>query len=105
MLMIKKPSELDLYDAKSFMRIDFDMDDYLIEIMLESAKGWVCSYKKRNIEDLDNFPEVTMAILVLTSHFYDNRSLETDNELINYTISKILGSHWFRMSDAQMGDE
>ena len=42
--MVKKPSELDVFDAKSFMRIDFDMDDYLIEIMLESAKSWVCNY-------------------------------------------------------------
>ena len=103
--MIKKPSELDVYDAKNFMRIDFDMDDYLIEIMLESAKGWVCTYTKRTIEDLDNYVEVTMAILVLTSHFYDNRSLETDSDSINYTISKILGGHWFMMSDEQIGDE
>ena len=103
--MIKKPSELDLYDAQEFMCIDFDMDDYLIEIMLESAKGWVCSYTKRTIEDLDKYAEVTMAILVLTSHFYDNRSLETDSDSINYTISKILGGHWFMMSDEQIGDE
>ena len=103
--MIKKPSELTLSDAKDFMRIDFDMDDYLIEIMLESAKGWVCSYTKRTIEDLDKYAEVTMAILVLTSHFYDNRSLETDSDSINYTISKILGGHWFMMSDEQIGDE
>ena len=46
-----------------------------------------------------------MAILVLTSHFYDNRSLESDSESINYTISKILGGHWFMMSDSQLGDE
>ena len=71
---------------------------------LDSAKSYVCHYCKRSAEDLDEIPEVCMAVLVLMAHFYDNRSLETDTETLNYTISKMLGSHWYYMSDSQLGE-
>lgn len=93
--MLLKASELQLTDAKNFMRIDFDDDDFMIELMLESAKSYICTYTKRTLEELNNYQEVAMAILVLTSHFYDKRTLETDSISINYTIASILGSHWF----------
>lgn len=97
-----KLSELDIYDAKSFLRIDFDTDDMFIELALESAKSYVCNYCKRSAEELDSIPEVCMAVLVLTAHFYDNRSLETDTESLNYTIGKLLGLHWYYASDTQL---
>ena len=43
-----------------------------------------------------------MAVLVLMAHFYDNRTLEADTESLNYTIGKLLGLHWYYMSDSQM---
>ncbi len=102
--MAKKLSEIDLYDCKNFLRVDFNEDDLFIEMALESAKSYVCHYCKRSAEDLDKIPEVCMAVLVLMAHFYDNRSLETDTETLNYTISKMLGSHWYYMSDSQLGE-
>lgn len=100
--MLTGITDLDLYDAKSFLRVDFDNDDIFIELALESAKSYVCNYCKRTIEELDNIPEICMAVLVLTAHFYDNRSLEADTESLNYTIGKLLGLHWYLMSDEQL---
>lgn len=102
--MAKKLSEIDIFDCKDFLRVDFDDDDFFIEMALDCAKSYICNYCKRTIEDLDNIPEVCMAALIITAHFYDNRSLETDNENINYTIDKILGCHKFYMSDKQLGE-
>ena len=102
--MAKKMSEIDLFDVKEFLRVDFDEDDFFIEMALDCAKSYVCNYCKRTEEDLDNIPEVCIAVLVLTAHFYDNRSLETDSENINYTIEKILGCHQYYMSDKQLGE-
>ena len=102
--MAKKLSEIDLYDCKNFLRVDFNEDDLFIEMALDSAKSYVCHYCKRSAEDLDEIPEVCMAVLVLMAHFYDNRSLETDTETLNDTISKMLGSHWYYMSDSQLGE-
>ena len=102
--MAKGFSEIDLIDAKSFLRIDYDLDDVFIEMALESAKAYVCSYTKRSAEELNSVPEVAMATLVLMAHFYDNRSLEADTEVLNYTIGKLLGLHWFYMSDSQLGE-
>lgn len=100
--MLLKPSALTLVEAKSFLRVDYDLDDFLIEMMLESAKGYVQTYTKRSLEELDEYPEIAMAILVLTSHFYDNRTLETDTTEVNYTVGKLLGTHWYYMSDSAL---
>lgn len=100
--MIRTFSELDVFDAKSFLRIDYDLDDVFIEMALESAKSYICHYTKRSSQELNKIPEISMATLVLMAHFYDNRSLETDTETLNYTIGKMLGAHWFYMSDSQM---
>ena len=85
--MARKLSEIDIIDCKNFLRVDFDDDDFFIEMALDCAKSYICNYCKRTIEDLDNIP-----------------SLETDNENINYTIDKILGCHKFYMSDKQLGE-
>ena len=100
--MAKAFSELDIFDAKSFLRIDYDLDDLFIEMALESAKSYVCQYTKRTAKELDSYPEISMAVLVLMAHFYDNRTLEADTESLNYTIGKLLGLHWYYMSDSQM---
>ena len=102
--MAKAFSDLDIYDAKSFLRIDYDLDDMFIEMALDSAKSYVCSYTKRPASELDAYPEISMAVLVLTAHFYDNRTLEADTESLNYTIGKLLGLHWYYMSDSQVGE-
>ena len=99
-----KMSEITIVECKNFLRIDFLDDDFFIEMALDCAKSYVCNYCKRTADDLDNIPEICMAVLVLTAHFYDNRSLDTDSETVNYTISKLLGNHWYYMGDSQLGD-
>ena len=100
--MAKKPSELDVEDAKNYLRVDHNLDNFLIDIMLESAKGYVQSYTKRKMEELEQYPEVSMAILVLVSHFYDNRTLEANSSEINFTLEKLLGLHWYYVGDQTM---
>ena len=102
--MAKAFSELDILDAKSFLRVDYDLDDLFIEMALDSAKSYVCQYTKRTAEELNAYPEIAMAVLVLMAHFYDNRTLEADTESLNYTIGKLLGLHWYYMSDSQIGE-
>ena len=99
-----KMSEITIVECKNFLRIDFSDDDFFIDMALDGAKSYVCNYCKRTADDLDNIPEICMAVLVLTAHFYDNRSLDTDSETVNYTISKLLGNHWYYMGDSQLGD-
>lgn len=102
--MSKKLSEIDLIDAKSFLRIDFDEDDYFIEIALDCAKSYISSYTKLTPEELDGIPEACMCALVLCANFYDNRNLEADSDVVNYTISKIMGTHWHYISTQQLNN-
>ena len=50
---MKPFSLLDIYDCKAYLRVDFDFDDYLIEMMLDAAKSYVKNYTKRTQEDLN----------------------------------------------------
>ena len=43
--MAKAFSDLDIYDAKSFLRIDYDLDDMFIEMALDSANEVESLYK------------------------------------------------------------
>ena len=36
------------------------------------------------------------------ARLYDRRTREADSGVIDYTITKILGSHWYYMSDSQL---
>ena len=55
---MKSFSSLDIYDCKTYLRVDFDFDDYLIEMMLDAAKSYVQNYTKRTQEDLDKILEL-----------------------------------------------
>ena len=82
---MKPFSLLDIYDCKAYLRVDFDFDDYLIEMMLDAAKSYVKNYTKRTQEDLDKIPEVSLCVLVIMAHLYDHRTLEADSDVIDYT--------------------
>ena len=92
--MAKAFSDLDIYDAKSFLRIDYDLDDMFIEMALDSAKSYVCQYTKRPASELDAIPEVSMAVLVLMAHFYDNRTIpSTSDTTMEFVLRQTLGMH------------
>ena len=74
--MLLKPSALTLVEAKSFLRVDYDLDDFLIEMMLEAAKGYVQTYTKRSLEELDN-EELT--IIKMTGYFMEEDELANFN--------------------------
>ena len=91
-----KMSEVTLEVAKSFMNVFYDEDDVLIEqVIMPSAKSYIASYTKRTLEDLDNIPEITTAFLILCTHLYDNRSLETTSKEINEYLRQSLSMHTF----------
>ena len=67
--LLLKPSALTLVEAKSFLRVDYDLDDFLIEMMLEAAKGYVQTYTKRSLEELDEYPLIQLKSTIQLVNF------------------------------------
>lgn len=91
-----KLSEVDVDFVKSYANVYYDDDDELIEmIIMPSAKGYVMSHTKRSEEELDKYPEVVIAFLVICAYMYDNRSMESSSSEINQLLKNTLGMHTF----------
>ena len=92
-----KLSEVTLDEVINYMSVYFDEDDYLIEnVIMPSAKGYISSITKRTLEELENYPEVTITFLIVCLHLYDNRTMILDGEFeINEYLRQSLGMHKF----------
>nr|DAG47842.1 MAG TPA: Head Tail Connector Protein [Bacteriophage sp.] len=78
-------------EAKSYMRVDHDADDTLIDTLLEASTGLVETRLKRSIigdvdagavaSDISGVPaDLRMGVCIVASFWYENRNA-TDDEL------------------------
>lgn len=97
-----KVSEIDKEKVKLYLRIEdtTDFDDELIEAILESAKSYVENYTGLPMVQtegvgnyLDEYPEVSVAVLVLCQDMYDNRSMYVEKSNVNRVVDSILCMH------------
>lgn len=91
-----KLSELDLSLAKEYLRQDGDEDDKLIGAIIEASKSYICNYTGQSIDQLEEYEDVTIAVLVLIAEFYDNRTINVNDRLnlrVNTMLEGLLGRH------------
>ena len=86
-----KLSELDLPLVKEYLRQDGDEDDRLITAIIEASKSYICNYTGQSIDQLEEYEDVTIAVLVLIAEFYDNRTINV-NDRLNFRINMMLES-------------
>ncbi|MGY3189714.1 head-tail connector protein [Lysinibacillus sp. TE18511] len=93
-LLNTKFSDIDLEFAKSYMHIesDFTEDDIQIQLMINSAKGFVITYSKLTAEELDEMTEMTIPYLKLISDLYHERTA-MGKEDFSQTCNIILNLH------------
>lgn len=72
-----KVSELTLNLVKQYLRIDGDDDDTLVNLLIDSSKAYVTDYIGCNEDDLDKWPDVTVAILAIIADTYEVRQFTT----------------------------
>lgn len=86
---------LDLELVKQFLRIDGDEDDlYLETIVIPSAIAYATTRTGLTVEELNNYKDITTALLLLCSMNYDFRNGMTSGQLKeNPIITTILNSH------------
>ncbi len=92
---IHKVSEIIESDVLDYVRaVDPNSNDAnTASTMLTVAKNYVAQYTGRTIEELDDYPDIVIAIFVLCQDMWDNRTLYVDSSNVNKVVESILGLH------------
>lgn len=80
---------VNLASVKKYLRIDFDGDDEILEIIMQAAADYI----KSAVGDLnDDDPRVKLLFLNITASMYENRlySVDTTNEKLSWINSSLL---------------
>ena len=95
-----KVSEITIFDVIAYMRAeseDFreETEKRQLKMMLTAAKNYVKSYTALSDKELDEYEDLTIAVLILCQDFYDNRSrnLMNNESAVNKTLEALLGFH------------
>lgn len=84
------PDKITLEIIKSYLRIDHNLDDTEIVMCFQSALSYVKKYigaTKDDVLDVD----LTLPILSLTCHFYENKDVtQPNNEKLDEIFSSVL---------------
>ena len=64
-----------------------------LNTLLNVSKAYIMGYTGRTIEDLDNFNDFVIVVLVLIQDMYDNRTFYVDNTNLNNIVTGILSMH------------
>ena len=69
-----------LNEVKLYAKIDFDFEDELLQLMIESAQEQICFAIKDGSkpEDFADYPKFKMAVLKQVKEEYDHRGLSAD---------------------------
>ena len=91
--MITKVSEITTTDIADFIRSGevSDADEKQLQTFLTVAKNYVANYTA--LDDLDEYADLVIAVLILCQDMYDNRSLYIDKNNPNKVVQTILDMH------------
>lgn len=80
-------------------------DMVLISAMKEAAIGYVVGQTGLKKEEIDNYEDITIAVLDLISDMWDNRSMTIDRANLNIVADTILYMHSRNLLPTPEGEE
>jgi uncharacterized phage protein (predicted DNA packaging) len=86
-------SELTVDNLKNYLRVDTDIDDTLLAVILPAAKRFCAQYTGLTLEDLDDYEDMPLAVLAVASDMYEVRQVTLNGTQINPTTAQILGTY------------
>lgn len=91
----KSVSDLTVTDIANYLRISelSSEDNDLLTTILEAAKSFVYKYTGLTATEVDNYKDITIAVLVLCQDMYDTRAYYVDSSNVNKVVDAILGLH------------
>ena len=79
-----------LEEAKSYLRVDFDDEDEMIESLIQSSiKHSMDIARVESEEDLSKNPNGKIAVLYMTAYLFEHRE-EADYSELNLTLRALL---------------
>lgn len=91
---IIKVSDITAQDVAEYIRLDATTEDInTLNTLINVAKVYVGEYTGRTIQDLDNYKDIIIVILILCQDMWDNRTLYVDSSNVNKVVESILGLH------------
>jgi hypothetical protein len=92
---ILKVSDITAQDCAEYIRlVDADANDIkTLSTLLNVAKVYVGEYTGRSIQELDDYKDIIIAVLILVQDMWDNRTLYVDTNNANKVVESILGMH------------
>ena len=86
-------SELTVDDLKNYLRVDTNIDDTLLAVILPAAKRFCAQYTGLTLEALDDYEDMPLAVLAVAADMYEVRQLTLTGTQINPTTAQILGTY------------
>lgn len=95
MTNILKVSDITAQDVADYLRIAelTTSDENYLTTLIEVSKDYILKYTGIEEENLDNYKDFIIVVLILCQDMYDNRSRYVDNTNLNNTVETILSLH------------
>lgn len=92
---VTKVGDLTAEDIADYLRLSEVSlaDRQTLDNLLDIAKKFIMSYTGRTVEELDNYQDFVIVVLVLCQDMWDNRILYVDKTNLNKVVETILGMH------------
>lgn len=99
-----KISEVTIDEVKKYARVDGTEDDWLMSAILNAAKSYISNQTGlpllpdtdaagETTDSVDDYEDLTVALFVLTTDMYDQRSMTVDSRNPNKVVESIVASH------------
>lgn len=88
-----KIGEITISDLKNYLHVYHTEDDKLLSSILTASKSFVKNYTGLDEANLNISEDLSMAVFILASDLYDNRSYTVDKASVNPVIQTILSMH------------
>jgi hypothetical protein len=94
-MQVTKVSDLTAASVAEYLRlVDPDITDInTLTTLLGVAKDYVTQYTGKTLEQLDDYQDMIIAVLVLCQDMWDNRTLYVDTSNANKVVESILNMH------------
>lgn len=94
---IQKVSDITYNDVADYIRLNVEEGDTeeinTLNTLINVSKTFISNYTGRTTEELDNFQDFVIVVLILCQDMWDNRTLYVDNSNLNRVVETILGMH------------
>lgn len=92
---INKVSDITSQDIASYIRlVEVEQDDLnTLNNLLNVAITFIQNYTGHTQEELDNYQDFVIVVLILCQDMWDNRTLYVDKTNLNKVVETILGMH------------